>query len=94
MGRREDHGYYGTSAWRKLRDAQLAREPYCRPCLLEGKGLVEASTADHVIPRRQGGEDALENLRSLCTAHHNYTRGAESVRTSDSFYARQRELSD
>ena len=48
--------------WRKLRSAQLKREPLCRRC---GK---EATTVDHIVPHR--GDKALafdaSNLQSLC----------------------------
>jgi 5-methylcytosine-specific restriction endonuclease McrA len=87
-GRREADSYYGTAAWRRLRAKQIQREPWCRACLLEGV-LVPAVIADHIIPRRDGGPDELDNLQSLCRHHHNKTRGEESVRNSDTFAARR-----
>lgn len=76
----EDRGYYGTREWRVLATKQLQREPHCRRCLMEGKGLIKASVADHVIPRREGGQDALSNLQSLCRRHDAIKRGNESRR--------------
>ena len=48
--------------WRRLRAAQLKREPQCRRC------RADATTVDHVVPHR--GDVALAfdsgNLQSLC----------------------------
>ena len=37
-----------------------------------------ATTADHIIPRKHGGDDALENLRPACL-HCNSARGARPL---------------
>ncbi|QHC65394.1 DUF222 domain-containing protein [Rathayibacter sp. VKM Ac-2759] len=51
----------------QLRD-QTCRFPGCtRP--------ASTSEADHTIEWRNGGETALENLASLCTAHHHVRHG-------------------
>jgi hypothetical protein len=34
---RSHKGFYNAAAWRKLRAAQLAREPLCKFCLAEGR---------------------------------------------------------
>jgi len=53
--------YYRTKAWKALRRAVLARDGgRCRYC-----GRV-ARQADHIIPRKRGGADALENLVACC----------------------------
>ena len=43
----------------------LARDPVCVKC--EGR---EATVADHVIPKKRGGQDSLANLQGLCRACH------------------------
>lgn len=53
--------YYRSEAWRKLRNAVLMRDGCaCRYC------GAEARMADHVVPRRRGGADALDNLVACC----------------------------
>src|SRR5439155_1447368 len=59
--------YYRTAGWRALRAACLRRDPVCKT-----PGCGRASThADHVVPRAEGGADALSNLRGLCGSCHN-----------------------
>lgn len=67
--RPQDHNYYGTARWKKLRAMQLAREPLCRMCREQGKRTI-ATVADHIKPRDKGGEDSLDNLQSLCQSCH------------------------
>ncbi len=61
--RRRSQQVYHTNAWRKLRAAALERDPYC-PC------GAKATEADHIIPRKQGGSDTLDNLQGRCKRHH------------------------
>ena len=66
-GNSNDRGY--GAVWRRLRAAQLLREPLCKHC--EDEGLVAPATeVDHVIPKAQGGVDEETNLQSLCKPHH------------------------
>jgi 5-methylcytosine-specific restriction endonuclease McrA len=59
--RRVDCGYYGSFAWRVRRAQVLARDNWrCQYC-----GYA-ARTADHIIPRRAGGGDEMENLAATC----------------------------
>lgn len=46
--------------WGKLRKECLRRNPYCVVC-----GRL-ADMADHIIPRKHGGKDVIENLQSMC----------------------------
>lgn len=53
--------YYDTAAWRELRWDCLVRDlSICQYC------GARAHQADHVIPRRKGGQDALDNLVAAC----------------------------
>lgn len=61
-------GYDAT--WRRLRGAQLKREPLCRRCRDAGY-TKPATEVDHIIPLRQGGARLdPENLQSLCRRCH------------------------
>jgi len=55
--------YYQTAAWRKLRAQRLAIDGGI--CVVPGCNR-KANTVDHIKRRRDGGADALPNLRSLC----------------------------
>ena len=62
--------------WARLRMMQLRREPLCRSCA--GQGLtVAARQADHIVPKRQGGRDSLDNLQSLCDSCHSVKTNQE-----------------
>lgn len=66
------HGWYSLPIWTKrLRPAQLLREPFCRECAARGI-RTPASVVDHVRPFR--GDWALfvdvANHQSLCKYHH------------------------
>lgn len=58
--------YYKTKAWLHLRKAALRRDLYT--CVVPGCGQP-AYAVDHIKRRRDGGADALWNLRSLCKDH-------------------------
>jgi 5-methylcytosine-specific restriction protein A len=47
--RSEDHRFYSTAIWRRLRAMQLAREPLCRHCEAEGFTVL-ATEVDHITP--------------------------------------------
>ena len=56
--------------WKRRRDAQLAREPFCRECAKHGL-RVQATDADHVVPHRGNLELFLRGeLQSLCHSCH------------------------
>lgn len=79
MGRTKDRrpsaakrGYDRT--WQRLRLMVLARDPICR----WHEGCKEPSTeSDHIVPKRQGGRNTMENLQGLCKRHHNMKRALE-----------------
>jgi 5-methylcytosine-specific restriction endonuclease McrA len=51
-----------TSAWRKLRQVVINRDGCCQMC-----GTEDNLTVDHIVPRRLGGDDNLNNLEVLCS---------------------------
>ena len=55
--------------WQRLRRIQLGREPFCVHCAEFGR-VTAATDVDHIVARRDGGEDALFNLQSLCHSCH------------------------
>jgi len=61
---------YGGRAWQALRRQALIRDNWqCRQC---GK-IVDSrwdGQVDHIRPKRQGGEDRLDNLQVLCLRCH------------------------
>ena len=65
--------------WKRRRDAQLAREPFCRECARHGL-RVRATVADHVIPHRGDLELFLHgDLQSLCESCHGRKTMAENA---------------
>mgnify|MGYP003779313017 CR=1 FL=1 len=80
----------GTSAkrgygarWRKIRARKLARDPLCEdPYGVHGTGgaVVEATEVDHIVPKRDGGSDRMENLQSLCKSCHSRKTALEDGR--------------
>jgi 5-methylcytosine-specific restriction enzyme A len=60
------HRRYHTQAWQQTRRAVIARDAgLCTLC--GGPG----NTVDHIREVRDGGTDALSNLRLICAACHN-----------------------
>lgn len=58
-----------TSKWRKIRERVLVRDGYT--CYYCGS---PANTVDHIIPRRLGGDDSMDNLVAACKKC-NYSKG-------------------
>ncbi|WP_372397090.1 HNH endonuclease [Azospirillum sp. HJ39] len=70
--------FYGSAEWKRLREACLARDGHrCTDphCTTPERGANGRLIADHIVPRREGGEDALPNLRTLCSACDNRRHG-------------------
>lgn len=68
---------YANPVWLAIRAAVLERDPLCTWGSLTSDRAPAAytcgrlsTTAAHLVPREQGGTDAPENLRGLCTSHH------------------------
>lgn len=59
--------YYRTREWRDL--AREARKHYDR-CSIPGCSRTYRLTFHHLIPRKQGGPDVLENLIAMCGKCH------------------------
>ena len=59
-----DRGY-GGAVWRALRRAVLARDPLCKICLRR-----DAKHADHIVAKKDGGTNAMSNLRGVCASCH------------------------
>lgn len=67
----ERNRFYQRVAWKRIRKAQLDREPLCRGCKEKNK-LEPASIVDHIKPIALGGDAlSLDNLQSLCVSCHN-----------------------
>ena len=58
-----------TSLWRKIRAKVLLRDQ--NTCFYCGQ---DATTVDHILPRKSGGLDTMDNLVAACT-RCNYAKG-------------------
>ena len=63
--------HYASPAWRAARAERLALDRHT--CTVPGCGRP-AVVVDHIIARRDGGTDAITNLRSLCREHDNQAK--------------------
>ena len=75
--------YYQTKGWKSLRMKVFERDKgLCQECLRQGiiHSPIKYGTADHIIPRKQGGTDTLDNLEWLCKKHHDIKRQQESLK--------------
>lgn len=71
--------FYGSRAWRQLRQERLRCEPLCRNCDDEGRTRL-ATVVDHIIPRVKASHLELEfdNTQSLCASCHNSKTARET----------------
>ena len=71
-----------NAGWRKLRRFKLNRDPICQDPfgIHGGVVVVEAREVDHIIPKRKGGTNAIDNLQSLCSSCHSTKTAREDGR--------------
>lgn len=76
----ESRKFYNSRFWRNLAAQQKKLHPQCQWTHEDGTQCraVDRLAADHIIPRDQGGQDALSNLQSLCFYHHAIKTGQET----------------
>lgn len=65
--------------WQKLRLMHLQSHPLCVECLAAG-AVTQANEVDHILPKRQGGDDSDTNLQSLCKSCHTRKTNREKMR--------------
>jgi 5-methylcytosine-specific restriction protein A len=71
-------GKGSTRKWRTIRSAVLNRDKHlCVECKVNGI-CNPATEVDHIVPKNNGGTDALSNLQSLCKEHHEEKTKRES----------------
>lgn len=59
---------YGGKDWEAIRLKVLLRDNWqCRACKRVCSGPKEAH-CDHIVPKRLGGPDTMENLQCLCAS--------------------------
>jgi HNH endonuclease len=64
------------SNWQQLRQQALERDRYaCRECG-QSPSILDIH---HIIPRRQGGLDRLDNLISYCRPCHRYVEDGHNL---------------
>jgi len=74
----------GGRRWRQLREQVKQRDKgLCQQCLKEGK-IKTGGFCDHIVPKSEGGTDALSNLQMLCKSCHDSKTHQESQRARQS----------
>jgi 5-methylcytosine-specific restriction protein A len=77
-GSASERGY--GSAWRKLREVIMRRDcGLCQPCKEAGR-ITPATHVDHIVPKCEGGSDAVSNLRAICSHCHKAKTASEAQR--------------
>ena len=59
---------FDNDQWEFLKELVLERAGY--RCEVMGCNRKRALTVHHIMPRRKGGPDCMENLICLCPLHH------------------------
>lgn len=85
------HGWYMLPIWTKrLRPAQLLREPWCRECARvyppdDPRHRTRATVVDHIVPHRGDWEKFIDpaNHQSLCKRHHDQKTALERVQQGE-----------
>lgn len=87
LNRRLDHAF-----WRRRRQEVYARDNWtCTECGIKCRNSADAKhdgktkiQAHHIISRRNGGSDDLDNLRTVCmSCHHKIERREGAVRSNE-----------
>lgn len=65
---------YGAR-WQRLRKMVLARDPLCK--IKQLCAGAPSTDADHIVSRRRGGKDMLENLQGACHECHSWKTATE-----------------
>lgn len=81
LGYKNQHSFYASPPWRRLRAFKLSLNPFCERCQEEGI-TVPATDVDHIKELREFPALGLEitNLRSLChTCHSKKTAKAQGA---------------
>jgi 5-methylcytosine-specific restriction protein A len=70
--------FYHSKAWRSARARVLKRDGYL--CQLRLMGCTDQATiADHIVERSDGGDDDEANLRAVCASCHNKRHPSKGV---------------
>jgi 5-methylcytosine-specific restriction protein A len=72
--------------WSKTRRLVLARDSHRCQLGIPGVCTTIATEVDHIRPRAIGGDDALDNLRSVCRKCH-ISRGMDESGRAPSRYS-------
>ncbi len=78
---RDSKKMYGA-AWQAVRRQYAELHPFCEECYKRGI-LTPVEHVHHIIPLREGGSNAFENLMSLCHSCHSslHARRGDSFRS-------------
>jgi 5-methylcytosine-specific restriction enzyme A len=84
----EARKFYQSSAWQRVRDMKLRRDPLCEACKQAGRDVM-AEMVHHLIPIKRGTHNLdMTFLVSLCHRCHNAVESEmeqeERARGSDS----------
>lgn len=78
--RKERNSMYDQAIWKRLRIAQLSRQPMCQACLLDGR-IESANHVDHLFAWASVGKDSFYRniFQSLCAEHHSHKTHLEQT---------------
>ena len=87
-----------SAEWRRVRNAQLTRQPECERCAAAGR-VTLAQCVHHITPIESGRTDAecirlafaTGNLQSLCYACHRDIHAAEHSHSLDAHLEREQQ---
>jgi 5-methylcytosine-specific restriction endonuclease McrA len=69
--------FHHTRTWRKIRERQLAKEPCCQLCRMNGRDAVAATEVHHLLSVDDFPEEKMNPmyLQSVCAACHDQLGG-------------------